>query len=293
MICHDTSKQPFPILRFKKLFMYPFFVKNLFPTPPKKKPTLSIAMAFHFHQSTLFTLLLSLIFITTPSHSLNCSSQKLANNLYTNCTNLPTLDSSLHWTHDTKTSTLVIAFVAPPAKPNGWIAWAINPTQHGMAGSQALIAFKNSNGSMNVKTYNISSYSDIVEGKIAFDVTDLKAEYSGGSMKIYATLKLPKEMTQVNHVWQVGSEVMEGMPAKHEFQPANLKAMGKLQLKMVEKAKSSSNDTTTATNTTTGTSVGSPVIAPSPSPNNTNEGYRNRSIMYVFFVLIVGALISN
>ncbi|XP_076918812.1 auxin-induced in root cultures protein 12-like [Bidens hawaiensis] len=70
-----------------------------------------------------------------------------------------------------------------------------------MAGAQSFIAFKGSNGSMTVKTYNISSYSSIVEGKIAFEVPEASAEFSGGVMRIFATMKLPEAMTEVNHIW--------------------------------------------------------------------------------------------
>ncbi|KAI3787933.1 hypothetical protein L2E82_00452 [Cichorium intybus] len=256
-------------------------------------------MAFLNRNPSLCFLVLAfayLVLLTSPVHSLKCSSQKFANNkLYTNCTDLPTLSSSLHWTHNSKNSSLSIAFVAPPAKPEGWIAWAINPTQTGMAGSQALIAFKDSNGSMTVKTYNISSYSSIVEGKISLEVSESSAEFSGGSMKIFATLKLPKTMTEVNHVWQVGGSVTEGMPGKHEFQPANLKSMGKLQLQLTEKAQSN------------GTSIGSPSIAPStspststststsisPSPSATKSSASSNTVTYAFFMLMIGVLILN
>ncbi|XP_076950548.1 auxin-induced in root cultures protein 12-like [Bidens hawaiensis] len=70
-----------------------------------------------------------------------------------------------------------------------------------MAGAQSFIAFKGSKGSMTVKTYNISSYSSIVEGKIAFEVPEASAEFSGGVMRIFATMKLPEAMTEVNHIW--------------------------------------------------------------------------------------------
>ncbi|KAI7738396.1 hypothetical protein M8C21_021526 [Ambrosia artemisiifolia] len=221
----------------------------------------------------------SLLSLTSPAHSITCSSQKFSNNLYSNCTDLPTLNASLYWNH-INSSSFSIAFVAPPSKPDGWIAWAINPTGTGMAGSQALIAFKDSKGMMNVKTYNISSYSSIVEGKISFEVSGSRAEYSAGSMKIYATVKLPETMTEVNHVWQVGGSVVDGVPAKHEFQPDNLNAKGKLMLRVAKKAHVS------------GGPVGSPAGAPSPNPNPVpSSGYRN-NVMYVLFMVIVGALIS-
>lgn len=180
--------------------------------------------------TTLLLFLSLLLLLTTPTLSVICTSQKFTNNrLYDRCNDLPQLGSYLHWSLNPAKSTVSIVFIAPPAKPDGWIAWAINPTGTGMAGAQSLIAFKAANGSMVVKTYNISSYESIVEGKLAFDVTDMKAEYSGGSMKIFATVALRVKLgTTVNHIWQVGPSVMAGFPAKHEFQSANLNAKGTL-----------------------------------------------------------------
>ncbi|KAA8550558.1 hypothetical protein F0562_002242 [Nyssa sinensis] len=175
------------------------------------------------------SLVLSLI---SPSHSLTCTSQKFTNNkLYEHCNDLPQLTSYLHWTYDSAKSSLSIAFVAPPAKSDGWIAWAINPTGTGMVGAQALIAFKQANGSMTVNTYNISSYKSIVQSKLSFDVTDMTADYSDGLMRIFATVVRPDAaMTTVAQVWQVGPSVTAGMPTAHDFQPANLNSKGTLDL---------------------------------------------------------------
>ncbi|KAG5567187.1 hypothetical protein RHGRI_002673 [Rhododendron griersonianum] len=175
---------------------------------------------------------LMLLLLISPSHSLKCTSQTFKNNKqYTNCTDLPYLDAFLHWTYTPSASSLSIAYVAPPAKPDGWVAWAINPTGTGMAGSQALLAFKQpDDGSMIVNTYNISSYSSVVESKIAYDVSDASAEHSDGVMRIFATLGLPANTKSVNQVWQVGGSVTEGVPNHHEFETANLNSMGTLVL---------------------------------------------------------------
>ncbi|KAM0071191.1 putative cytochrome b561 and DOMON domain-containing protein [Helianthus debilis subsp. tardiflorus] len=178
---------------------------------------------------TIFTLL-----TTHLSHAQQtCTTQKFTNNkLYTHCNDLPHLNSYLHWSLNPSKNTLSVAFIAAPPTPSGWISWAINPTGEGMAGAQALLAYKASNGSMVVKTYNISSYSSIVEGELSFDVKDKRAEYSDGMMmKIYATVVLPENgVTTVNQVWQVGPAVSDGFPVKHAFQPANLGAKGRLDL---------------------------------------------------------------
>ncbi|KAE9463691.1 hypothetical protein C3L33_04390, partial [Rhododendron williamsianum] len=137
---------------------------------------------------------------------------------------LPPLD------YDPSNSSLSVAFIAPPAQPAGWISWAVNPTGTGMVGAQALVAFKKSNGSMTVQTYNITSYASIAQSDIAYEVSGASAEYSGGVMRMFATLALPGGTTSVNQVWQVGPSVTKGVPDKHAFQAANLNAKGVLDL---------------------------------------------------------------
>ncbi|KAL8106558.1 cytochrome b561 and DOMON domain-containing protein At3g25290-like [Apium graveolens] len=186
-------------------------------------------MASITNLSLLFLISLSLLSL---SHSLTCTSQKFTNNkLYQHCNDLPQLNSYLHYTYDPKKSSLSVAFVATPPKPNGWVAWAINPTATGMIGSQALIGLKNSDGSVVVKTYSIESYGPIVESKLSFDVTQKSAEFSDGVFKIFATVVLPElNGTMVNQVWQVGASVTGGVPDKHDFSPANLNSKGRLDL---------------------------------------------------------------
>ncbi|XP_027125548.1 cytochrome b561 and DOMON domain-containing protein At4g12980-like [Coffea arabica] len=189
-------------------------------------------MASSFAKPLLILSALLLSLLISPSQSATCSSQTLSNNkLYAHCNDLPSLDSYLHYSYDPVQSTLSVAFIAPPAKPNGWIAWAINPTGSGMLGAQSLIAFRNSAGQMTVKTYNITSYAPpIKESKVWFSVKDATAEYSGNVIRLFATLVLPEEATSLNHVWQVGASVTNGVLDKHYFSPANLNAKGSLDL---------------------------------------------------------------
>lgn len=182
---------------------------------------------------SVLALLISLAVTTliSPAHSLTCSSQSFTNNkLYTQCADLPSLSSYLHWTYDSANSSLAVAFIAPPSKSDGWIAWAINPTGAGMGGAQTLLAYKNSDGAMAVKTFNISSYTadSIVEGKLAFEVWDMAAESSDGVFRLFAKVKV--STVQVNHVWQVGPSVSDGFPAQHAFDGPNLQAKGTLTL---------------------------------------------------------------
>ncbi|CAA3020494.1 cytochrome b561 and DOMON domain-containing At3g25290-like [Olea europaea subsp. europaea] len=181
---------------------------------------------------TIVSLFLVTFSLLSPSQSASCQSQTFTRNrIYTFCNDLPSLNSYLHWAYDLANSTLSIAFIAAPAKPNGWISWAINPTATGMVGSQALMAFKDSKGAMTVKTYNISSYGPVTESKVWYEVKESSAEFSGGMMRLFATIVLPeKGKSTVNHVWQVGPSLTAGMPDKHELQPANLNSKGGLDL---------------------------------------------------------------
>ncbi|KAK6141870.1 hypothetical protein DH2020_024382 [Rehmannia glutinosa] len=182
-----------------------------------------------------FLFIATVALLISPALSLTCTSQTFSqrNTTFANCLDLPTLKAFLHWTYSPTARpnpTLSIAFIAPPAKPDGWVAWALNPTGSGMLGAQSLIAFKDTNGSIVVKTYNISSYGPISESKISYDVLSKRAEYSGGVMTIFATLALPAAEAEVNQVWQVGAAVNNGVPAKHAFAPENLSSKNTLQL---------------------------------------------------------------
>ncbi|KAL0459957.1 UNVERIFIED_CONTAM: cytochrome and DOMON domain-containing protein [Sesamum latifolium] len=195
--------------------------------------------------ATLF--LLTAVSLFSPSHSATCTSQTFTNNkLYAFCNDLPFLSSYLHWSYDPAQSTLSIAFIAPPARPDGWVSWAINPTSTGMVGSQALIAFRDAKGGMTVKTYNVSVYGPLTESKVWYEVKESSAEFSGGLIRLFATLVLPeKGKTTVNHVWQVGPSVTGGVPDKHEFQAANLNSKGSLDLLRGQSGGASGGDSRT------------------------------------------------
>ncbi|XP_040382840.1 auxin-induced in root cultures protein 12-like [Oryza brachyantha] len=165
-----------------------------------------------------------------------CAGEKFpAGRAYATCEDLPSLGASLHWTYDAAKSSLSVAFVAAPAGSGGWVAWGLNPTGEGMAGTQALVALKggSSSSAPAVKTYNITGYVPLggTSTPIAFPATDLAAdEGSGGKIRLYGKLQLHKGMKSVNQVWQVGSSVTGGAPDKHAFGAANLASKTKLVL---------------------------------------------------------------
>ncbi|XP_062080980.1 auxin-induced in root cultures protein 12-like [Humulus lupulus] len=209
--------------------------------------------------STLQILILGLslcVMIISPAQSLTCKSQKFSGKKFANCSDLPVLSSYLHWTYDASNSSLSIAFTAPPPKSDGWVAWAINPTGTGMAGAQAFVAVKHSNGSASVTTYNITSYSMLMPAKLSFDVWGVSTQVVGGNITIFATAKVPAKAKTLNHIWQVGPGVnaTNGFLMKHDFAPANLMAKGTLNL-----------------STGTETSGAAPVPAPAPATSSASS----------------------
>lgn len=167
------------------------------------------------------------IFMISPSHSatLTCATQKLpSTRTYANCTELPTLGATLHFTFNATNNSLSVAFAAHPPTPDGWVAWGINPSGGGMVGTQALIAYK-LNGTVGVHTYNLTSYKGIDPVKsLSFETWDLAADQSSdGAVTVFAAVKLPEKADNISQVWQVGP-VASGKPSIHEFKAENLNA---------------------------------------------------------------------
>ncbi|MCI27145.1 auxin-induced in root cultures protein 12-like, partial [Trifolium medium] len=167
------------------------------------------------------------IFITliSPHSALNCTSQKLpSNRIYKNCTDLPHLGATIHFTYNTTNRSLTVAYTAVPTH-NGYVAWGINPTGGGMIGTQALIAYK-LNGKIGVELYNLTSYGGITAVKsLSIETWDLSAEESNGVITIFGAVKFPETADNVSQVWQVGP-VTNGKPAMHALQPENKEAQG-------------------------------------------------------------------
>lgn len=228
----------------------------------------------------------------SPARSQNCSSQKFGNKLYANCSELSALSSYLHWTYDASNSSLSIAFVGKPTSPDGWVGWGINPTGTGMVGGQALIAVKGSEGTFAVRTYNLSSYKMIMPANLSFDVWDNSAEYSNGTVKIFASVKVPKSAEKLNHIWQVGPGVNKttGFLEVHAFGPENLAAKATLNLV--------AGSSTGGGTTTNGTSTGG--VAGNTTTNSTNGGsaaisrfgHCNILGLYLGLLLVLATLLS-
>ncbi|KAK4270153.1 hypothetical protein QN277_023232 [Acacia crassicarpa] len=177
--------------------------------------------------------------------TLTCTSQKLPDKkVFSNCTDLPSLGATLHYSYNATNNSLSIGYVATPAKSGGWVSWALNPTGQGMLGAQAIIAFK-SNSTVVPKTYNLTSYKGIEESKLSFEVWDLSAVESDGEITILASVKVPGKPDKLNQVWQVGPSVTNGVPDMHALTSANTKAKSTLSLS----TSTSAGENTTANST--------------------------------------------
>lgn len=124
-----------------------------------------------------------------------------------------------------------IAKIAYRAKQGsrGWVAWAINPNQIGMVGSEAIVAFHNSNGSITVYPTLITSYSpSMLPGDLSFQVSGLSADFVNGEITIYATVGPFAGGSLVNQVWQAGNLVLNDVPQMHDVSQQNLESTGEL-----------------------------------------------------------------
>ncbi|KAG6419653.1 hypothetical protein SASPL_121875 [Salvia splendens] len=184
--------------------------------------------------ASLFLLLLNLMlnnFAATnslsSSSSLSCHNHIFSSNrVFTSCTHLPSLEAHLHWNYTPSLARVSIAYRAKQV-PKGWIAWAINPTSSGMVGSQALVAFRTSNGTMRVYTTAIASYNpSMLPAQISLPVSNISTEYVGNEMIIYAAVGPLLNGSVVNHVWQAGASVSSNIPQIHSTSPPHLQSMG-------------------------------------------------------------------
>lgn len=190
----------------------------------------------HLRGATLLLAAVVLLLVATTTRAAStaagsCADDKLpANRNYAHCAALGKLGATLHWTYDAKTALLSLAFVA---NSTGWVSWALNPTGDGMKGAQALVAFKRGQPpAFVVNTYNLTGHRALGGDStpIAYEATDLAADESGGKMRLYGKLRLHQGMEVVNHIWNVGSTVTDGAPAKHAVDEENLNAKGRLVL---------------------------------------------------------------
>ncbi|OAY68732.1 Cytochrome b561 and DOMON domain-containing protein, partial [Ananas comosus] len=183
-------------------------------------------MASQFKVVLIFTMAVS-SFLSSSVAQQTCSSYTFSNNkAFNSCTELPHLGASLYYTLAPSSDTINVAFKAPQSS-DGWVAWGLNPKSTKMVGSQAIVAFFHSNGSMIAYPTQLDSYApSMAPEDLSFPVSDMAAEYVKNEMIIYATLKLPGGSTKFNHVWQEGSSVANDVPQAHSTSGGNIESLG-------------------------------------------------------------------
>ncbi|CAL0329546.1 unnamed protein product [Lupinus luteus] len=165
---------------------------------------------------TIFISLLS-----SPVSSVTCETQKLPpQSSFDHCINLPTFNTTLHYTHTHNQNLLSIAFAIDAPKSNGWVSWGINPTGPKMFGTGAFIAIKE-NGTVKVDEYNlISAQIPYKKEKLPYNVSGLSVEEVNGVITILAHLTLPEKAENLSHLWQVGP-VAGGVIQDHGAEKVN------------------------------------------------------------------------
>lgn len=190
-----------------------------------------LAFLFCLLMITCFLVPTSLALSTTSANGSLCSDFAFQNNqVFASCTDLPYLDSFLHWTHNSSSSTLHVAYRHGQVGSSTWVAWGINPTSKGMIGTQAIVAYPKPDGTMAVFTTPVSSYgTQLQEGNLSFPVSDLSASFLDSQIVIYAVIELPENTTSVSHVWQDGP-VSGSTLGMHQVYGNHLQSMGTLNL---------------------------------------------------------------
>ncbi|KAA8515607.1 hypothetical protein F0562_018782 [Nyssa sinensis] len=179
-----------------------------------------------------------LIFLFLSSFALSSAADQSCSNftfpdhnkLFRSCTDLPVLNSFLHWTYNPSSTTLRIAYRRSDVTSSTWVAWAINPKSKGMIGSQAIVAYPKPDGTMIIYTSPVNSYrTQMTEGNLSVAVYDLSATYLNDEITIFATLVLPNNSGTINHVWQDGPLAGDSL-GMHQLSGDHLQSTASLNL---------------------------------------------------------------
>ncbi|KAM3394934.1 cytochrome and DOMON domain-containing protein [Capsicum galapagoense] len=129
------------------------------------------------------------------------------------------------WKIENTTQTLQVIVGARLESETGWLAWGLNfGPEPRMVGTQAFIGIKQKNGSFLGDKYNVTEYIKIGCNLLpsAIDLNVSKLEFSSLEHIQYhiieATIHLPQtaNISNINHVWQVGKNASGMEPKIHE-----------------------------------------------------------------------------
>lgn len=169
------------------------------------------------------------------SHAQICNSQTFTNNkLFSTCTDLSALNSYLHWTYNSSTKMVDLAFRHTGTSSSNWVAWALNPSGPRMAGSECLLAFQSSTGAIRAYTTLVDSTSpSLQQSNLSFQVPEISATLEGTEWTIFAQLQLTDALLSTNQVWQVGP-MSGGNPGSHAMAGENLGSVGTIDFRTGE-----------------------------------------------------------
>lgn len=180
-----------------------------------------------FPKTVLFSVFL-IFTLLAASNAQNCSTYTFSNSRsFTNCNNLPVLNSFIHWNYHQNNHTIDIAYRHTQITSSNWVAWALNPAATGMVGAQALVALVGADGTVRVYTAPITSLrTTLQEGALSFAVPSKSAVFvDDNQIIIYATIELPQGATSFNQVWQHG-DVSGGSPQRHDTSGDHVRSSG-------------------------------------------------------------------
>ncbi|KAG5232049.1 cytochrome b561 and DOMON domain-containing protein [Salix suchowensis] len=158
----------------------------------------------------LFSCTLLIFLCVPPSLAQTCGNYTFSGNRsFSTCNDLPQLSCSLHWNYHPSNMTADIAFRKSGASTSNWISWSLNPRRARMAGSQALVAYRQSDGSMYAYTTQLDGNPNMQPGGLSFDVPRITANI----------------LRSTNQVWQEGP-MKGGNPGTHSFSGQNGRSVG-------------------------------------------------------------------
>ncbi|KAG6551359.1 hypothetical protein Mapa_007005 [Marchantia paleacea] len=146
------------------------------------------------------------------------------------CLGLPRLGSSLSWNYDPSTFEFDFEFHSVLSSASGWAGWGFNPTGELMIGGSSLIAFNGANGT-NLLPYKLTG-APTAPTAIDMEVlpNSTTVTISGLNVTFSAKLKLTKDQTVLNQLWNVGPSVTDYTPAQHSLSGDNGASFGKLDV---------------------------------------------------------------
>lgn len=156
--------------------------------------------------SCTFIMTCILVVFIRISPAQTCSNYTFIDNrMFSSCKDLPFFKAHFHWSYHPSNKSMNIAYRAQSSTE--WVAWGINSMRYAMVGTQAIVEFRNSNGTIRAYTTSINSYNPSMKPNvIRFSISKLYAEYFNREMMIFVVVvRLLDKVTDVNHVWQTGS----------------------------------------------------------------------------------------